>query len=522
MAARGGDQYDVFISYSRRNIAQVTLIRDRLQALGLKVFFDTEGIEGGAEFTEVLDRAVKGARTVLACWSHEALTRRWVRIESRIGLDRGTLVATAIEPMTHEDLPAEFYNVNVIDLIGFRGQEDDPGWQAVLRAIGRRTGRNDLAKSAGGDAPLVGRGKVRRKRGGWLGKAIAAFAVIGLLGAGAWYGARELGLIAASPGNLSPADLARRFEAQIARAEPILEAGAEGRVAEISERAFPRSIWAAAQLVSVAPDLSADARALYDETVGDLIDGGCRCVVIDGAPLAIVSGWIVFSYTEAGQAPPGDALEALLDAQNPRGWWSSALNAEDRASNASLYATAFVAFALGRAEERLDGGRRREVAAARQRAVTWLRTLRPSDAGLWSDYPDNAQRNENVVFAAMMTVILLQGAEGAEAERIAAQYLAALPEISPPERNFSFDTLVTMEGGEPYVDTFRHLPMGWETHALALAYRHLDDAGKARAAEMLAAAAAHPLDEPELARQEWIVAEAVFGIRFAIAALRGD
>lgn len=118
---------DVFISYSREDAGRVAPIRDRLAALGLSVFLDVEGIDGGAEFTDILDHAVKNAGVVLALWTHAALERRWVRIESRIGLDRGTLVAAAIEPMRMADLPAEFYNVNVIDLAGFGGAEDHPG-----------------------------------------------------------------------------------------------------------------------------------------------------------------------------------------------------------------------------------------------------------------------------------------------------------------------------------------------------------------------------------------------------------
>lgn len=513
------DGYDVFVSYSRRDAARAAIVRDRLQAHGLKVFFDSEGIEGGAEFTDVLDRAVKTARVVLACWTHEALERRWVRIESRIGLDRGTLVATALEPMSHADLPAEFYNVNVVDLSSFTGDEDHAGWQAVLRAIGRKVGRTDLGAAAGADAPLIGTAPIHRPgpdRRVLIGAVAAGVVAIGLA---VWWVVSSLG--GGGGGEAVAQDeLVARFEAQIAAAEPILQAGAEGRVAEIAERPFPRSIWAAAQLVSVAPGLSDGSRRAYEQAMAAQLSDDCACIVIDDAPLAVVSTWIVLSYTEAGRAPPPEALAALLEAQNPRGWWSSSLDADDQASNASLYVTAFVAFALGRAEPQLDGDARRTVEDARSRAVTWLRTLRASEAGLYADYPDNAQRNENVVFSAMITILLLEDARGAEATGIATQYLNALPAISAPEANFSFDTLVTHRGGAPYVDTFRHLPMGWETHALALAYAHLEPADQTRARVLLTQASAYPLDDPALARQEWIIAEAVFGLRFAVAALR--
>lgn len=142
--------YDVFLSYAREDAARAALVRDKLEALGLNVFFDAEGIDSGEEFPIVIDRAVKSAKCVLALWTRAALSRRWVRIESRIGLDQSKLVAAMLDRTRPEDLPAEFYNVNFEPLFDFHGSDTHPGWRRVLRAIGRRTGRRDLI---GEDAP---------------------------------------------------------------------------------------------------------------------------------------------------------------------------------------------------------------------------------------------------------------------------------------------------------------------------------------------------------------------------------
>lgn len=137
--------YDVFISYARRDAARVRVIRDRLAALGLNVFFDTDGIDTGAEFPDIIDRAVKGATCVFALWSRAAFQGRWVRIESRIGLDQNKLVAATLDSVRPDEFPAEFYNVNVVSLADFRGQDGHDGWARVLRAIGKRIGRADLS-----------------------------------------------------------------------------------------------------------------------------------------------------------------------------------------------------------------------------------------------------------------------------------------------------------------------------------------------------------------------------------------
>jgi hypothetical protein len=137
--------YDVFISYARDDARRARVVRDKLTALGLRVFFDTEGVETGEEFPVIIDRAVKGARCVLGLWSRRAFTGRWVRIESRIGLDQKKLVAATLDAMRPDELPAEFYNVNIESLADFDGQDDHQGWRRILRAIAKRVGRAELA-----------------------------------------------------------------------------------------------------------------------------------------------------------------------------------------------------------------------------------------------------------------------------------------------------------------------------------------------------------------------------------------
>lgn len=140
--------YDVFISYARADAARSRIVRDKLAALGLRVFFDTEGIDTGEEFPLIIDGAVKGARCVLGLWSRRAFAGRWVRIESRIGLDQRKLVAATLDAMRPDELPAEFYNVNIKSLANFNGEDDHEGWRRILRAIGKRVGRADLCGSA--------------------------------------------------------------------------------------------------------------------------------------------------------------------------------------------------------------------------------------------------------------------------------------------------------------------------------------------------------------------------------------
>ena len=57
--------YDVFISYSRKDSEVANQIYDALAAQGISCFIDREGISGGADFPIVLSEAIMGAKLLL-------------------------------------------------------------------------------------------------------------------------------------------------------------------------------------------------------------------------------------------------------------------------------------------------------------------------------------------------------------------------------------------------------------------------------------------------------------------------
>jgi hypothetical protein len=135
---------DVFISYRRDQRAQVLIIADRLQGLGLSVWFDAR-LEAGSSFDEEINREVRSAKAVFVCWSPEAMQSRWVRAEASIGLERDVLVAAFLHPT---ELMPPYNLVHAANLEGWNGAHDDPQWGQVLNRIGRLVGRLDLADIA--------------------------------------------------------------------------------------------------------------------------------------------------------------------------------------------------------------------------------------------------------------------------------------------------------------------------------------------------------------------------------------
>lgn len=135
---------DVFLSYARVDREIAEQVKAGLEAAGLSVFFDVEGLDGGDVFPDVLDREVKGAGAVVSLWSTHSLSRPWVKQECSIGLKRKCLIPLAIERLGELDVPVAFEGLQQIDFTGFHGRTDGAEWQKLMRALARTLGRADL------------------------------------------------------------------------------------------------------------------------------------------------------------------------------------------------------------------------------------------------------------------------------------------------------------------------------------------------------------------------------------------
>jgi len=504
--------YDIFISYSRADADKAMRLRDLLLARGHHIFFDAEGIDAGAEFPDVIDRAVKGAKVVLGCWTPAAIQRRWVRIESRIGLDRGSLVAIGLEKMDPEALPAEFYNVNVLDLSGFDGgSEAHPAWQRVLAAIDRRLGREGAA--APRPAATV-RPAAPRRRFSPLALGGAALLAVAVIGGGGWY-------YAASAGAFDKAAVEASLDRSVDTAAPVIANAVDSALRDTERSTNGKIFWGLAQLIAVETAPSESELKQFDADVAKFFGDPCHCVPVEGAPFTIVSLWTLKAYGAVKRPPPAMVVESLLAAQNGEGWWSSAMDAANRPDTAAAYVTAFAVIALRELDPALTGdpALRAKVRAARERAVEWLKRRRPKAGVNWADYPDNSLRTEASSISAMATVALLPEVSKAEAKDIAAGFVAGIDKLSPIDSNFSADIMVTRANGETYVDTYRHVPAGWEIRALAESYPLLDGDAAAKAGRLLDQAKTISLSDPQLARQDWMLAEQYMGFRGARDAL---
>lgn len=139
---------DVFISYSRSTRARVEPIKHKLDALGLDCFFDMHQIDGGANFPDVIDRALRDSKSVLCCWSPEYFKGQWSMIECRDALARGIIVPVAVNRFEQFAPPADLRQINWFDLVSWAGEDDHEDWVRTLQNLGKLIGR-DLTVPSG-------------------------------------------------------------------------------------------------------------------------------------------------------------------------------------------------------------------------------------------------------------------------------------------------------------------------------------------------------------------------------------
>ena len=138
---------DIFLSYARKDAARALVIKDALEALGLSVFFDTDGLDGGDVFPEVLEKEVRASGAVISVWNTWALSREWVRRECEIAREEKSLIPVEIGEISDSVMTIALSKIHRLSLHDFDGHANHPGWQQVVRALARTLKRPDLIKA---------------------------------------------------------------------------------------------------------------------------------------------------------------------------------------------------------------------------------------------------------------------------------------------------------------------------------------------------------------------------------------
>src|SRR5437764_15363007 len=86
----------VFLSYDRDDADKARPLAHALEKAGHDVWCDLH-VRGGAQFSKVIEEALKAADVVVVLWSKQSVESAWVRDEAGAGRDSGRLVPVTID-----------------------------------------------------------------------------------------------------------------------------------------------------------------------------------------------------------------------------------------------------------------------------------------------------------------------------------------------------------------------------------------------------------------------------------------
>lgn len=165
---------DVFVSYKAEDRARVRPLVRALEDKGYSVWWD-EHIGAGDTWREAIEKQLDDALCVIVIWSKRSVgpEGKFVRDEASRAQRRGVYVPVLLDAV---DPPLGFGESHATSLRGWRGDQSDRRYQAVLAAVQRHIGRGKKGPQPAPHAQVT-------RRAALAGGAAAALAVAG---AGAW------------------------------------------------------------------------------------------------------------------------------------------------------------------------------------------------------------------------------------------------------------------------------------------------------------------------------------------------
>lgn len=135
----------VFLSYDRDDGAAARIIATALEKAGHEVWWDLH-VRGGAQFSKVIEEALKAADVVVVLWSAHSVESAWVRDEAAAGRDSGRLVPASLDGTQG---PLGFRQFQTINLTDWKRGARSSGYKALEQAI------REAAPAGGSPAPAA-------------------------------------------------------------------------------------------------------------------------------------------------------------------------------------------------------------------------------------------------------------------------------------------------------------------------------------------------------------------------------
>jgi formylglycine-generating enzyme required for sulfatase activity len=136
---------DIFLCYSRTDLAVASQLAQRLRAEGWSVFLDLN-TRVGQRWHKAIEAELDSARAVVVLWSEESRDSDFVLEEADYGKSKNILFPAFIEQVK---FPYGFRRIQTADLIGWAGEAEHPGLEQLLEPL-----RLHLGVSSADPAPV--------------------------------------------------------------------------------------------------------------------------------------------------------------------------------------------------------------------------------------------------------------------------------------------------------------------------------------------------------------------------------
>ena len=135
---------DIFLSYARQERNEIMPIKALLEKLGLSVFIDVEGLDGGDHFPQRLEQEILASKLVISCWSPLALSRPWVVRECMIAVKAGIILPIQIKPFDETNMVVSLSTLHYIDLTDFLSESSLEKRRNFVGVISRKLADPDV------------------------------------------------------------------------------------------------------------------------------------------------------------------------------------------------------------------------------------------------------------------------------------------------------------------------------------------------------------------------------------------
>jgi hypothetical protein len=131
-----GAEFDLFLSYSRRDESRVLLIADRLRAAGLSVWMDQSGIDGATLWAQEIADAIRRAKVCVLFGSASSFGSPPVTREISLAVEEGKpILPLQLGPV---ETPSTMrYQLAGIQYIALYQGDPEANFQLILRALAR-------------------------------------------------------------------------------------------------------------------------------------------------------------------------------------------------------------------------------------------------------------------------------------------------------------------------------------------------------------------------------------------------